>query len=47
VPTLEIQTSLVSRTFFDACLFLAAYPIAEAVEWLQDAHYLPVYLLLP
>jgi protein-S-isoprenylcysteine O-methyltransferase Ste14 len=47
VPTLEIQTTLVTRTFLDACLFLAAYPIAEAVEWLQDAHYLPVYLLLP
>jgi len=47
VPTLEIQTSLVTRTFLDACLFLAAYPIAEAVEWLQDAHYLPVYFLLP
>lgn len=47
VATLEIQTSLVTRTFLDACLFLAAYPVAEAVEWLQDAHYLPVYLLLP
>ncbi|GLS19037.1 sodium:proton antiporter [Labrys miyagiensis] len=47
VPTLEIQTSLVTRTFLDACLFLAAYPVAEAIEWLQDAHYLPVYFLLP
>jgi protein-S-isoprenylcysteine O-methyltransferase Ste14 len=47
VPTLEVQTSLVTRTFLDACLFLAAYPVAEAIEWLQDAHYLPVYFLLP
>lgn len=47
VSTLEIQTSLVTRTFLDACLFLAAYPVAEAIEWLQDAHYLPVYFLLP
>jgi protein-S-isoprenylcysteine O-methyltransferase Ste14 len=47
VPTLEIQTSLVTRTFLDACLFLVAYPVAEAVEWLQNSHYLPVYLLLP
>ncbi|WP_448954194.1 methyltransferase family protein [Labrys neptuniae] len=47
VPTLEIQTSLVTRTFLDACLFLAAYPVAELVELLQDKGYLPIYLLVP
>jgi len=47
VPTLEIQTSLVTRTFLDACLFLAAFPAAELVELLQNQGYLPIYLLVP
>jgi protein-S-isoprenylcysteine O-methyltransferase Ste14 len=40
------DAALVLRTFLDASLFLLAIPAFEAVEYLQDAGYLPVFLHL-
>lgn len=47
VRTLEVRPGMVMRTFADACVFLAAIPAAEAIEWLQDAGVLPTLWLLP
>ncbi len=43
---LEIRPKLVVRSFLDACIFLAAIPLAETIEALQDAGVLPVLLHL-
>lgn len=47
VDTLEIRPRMVVRTFLDACVFLAAIPLAEGIELLQDAHMLPVLWQVP
>ena len=36
---LEVRPSRVVRTFMDACFFLAAIPLAESFEWLQQSGY--------
>ncbi len=47
VSTLEINTHLVVRTFLDACVFLAAIPLAEGIEMAQAQGWLPVFWLVP
>jgi protein-S-isoprenylcysteine O-methyltransferase Ste14 len=47
VQTLEVRPFMVMRTFADACVFLAAIPLAEGIEWLQDARVLPTLWVLP
>lgn len=47
VNTLEINTHLVVRTFWDACVFLAAIPLAEGIEMAQAQGWLPVLWLVP
>jgi len=43
----SVHIDRVMRTFFDACIFLAAIPIAEGIEYLQDLGYIPVIFRLP
>ncbi|MCJ8142690.1 isoprenylcysteine carboxylmethyltransferase family protein [Ancylobacter sp. A5.8] len=45
--TLEIRPQLVVRTFVDACVFLAAIPLAEGIEMAQRHAVLPVLWMLP
>lgn len=47
VPTLEVRPFMVMRTFADACVFLAAIPLAEGIEWLQSVDILPTLWLVP
>lgn len=42
LDVLEIRPRRVVLTFFDGLAFLAAVPIAEGFEWLQNAHIIPV-----
>jgi protein-S-isoprenylcysteine O-methyltransferase Ste14 len=44
---LEVRPDRVVLTFIDGLWFLAAIPLAEGVEWLQTAGYVPVLLRLP
>lgn len=43
----EVRPRVVLGTFLDALVFLAAIPLAEGLEWLHDAHWLPTYLNIP
>lgn len=45
--TIEVRPRLVMTTFVDALFFLAAIPIAESLEYLRDAGWLPTLLMLP
>jgi len=47
VDTLEIRPQLVWRTFVDACVFLAALPLAEGIEMAQVHGLLPVLWTVP
>lgn len=47
VDTLEIRPQLVWRTFLDACVFLAAMPVAEGIEMAQVHGLLPVLWTVP
>jgi protein-S-isoprenylcysteine O-methyltransferase Ste14 len=47
VSALEINPHLVVRTFLDACVFLAAIPLAEGIEMAQAQGWLPVLWLVP
>lgn len=47
VDTLEIRPRMVVQTFIDACVFLAAIPLAEGIEMAQAAGWLPVLWLVP
>lgn len=47
VDTLEVRPFMVMRTFMDACVFLAAIPLAEGIEWLQGSGVLPVLWVVP
>jgi protein-S-isoprenylcysteine O-methyltransferase Ste14 len=44
---LEVRPDRVVLTFIDGLWFLAAIPLAEGVDWLQRAGYVPVLLRLP
>jgi len=45
--TLTISQSAVYSTFFDSLFFIAAFPLAEGIEWLQQTGLLRPLLLLP
>lgn len=47
VETLEIRPLLVWRTFLDACVFLAALPLAEGIEMAQAHGLLPILWTVP
>jgi protein-S-isoprenylcysteine O-methyltransferase Ste14 len=47
VEVLEVRPRVVARTFADACMFLAAIPVAEALDILHDLGLLRVFLRLP
>ena len=47
VEMLEVPPRAVVTTFFDACFFLAAIPLAEFFEQLQRSGFIPVLLRLP
>jgi len=47
VPRLEVCRRAVTRTFVDACYFLAAAPVAAFIEYLQHAGLIRVFLHLP
>lgn len=47
VDELVVKPRLVRQTFLDASLFLAAIPIADLIEWSQQAGYLPILVYLP
>lgn len=47
VDTLEIRPQLVVRTFIDACVFLAAIPVAEGIEMAQAHGLLPILWMVP
>jgi protein-S-isoprenylcysteine O-methyltransferase Ste14 len=45
--TIEVRPRIVMTTFLDALFFLMAIPIAEGLEYLHDAGFLPTLLSLP
>ncbi|MGE0564297.1 MAG: isoprenylcysteine carboxylmethyltransferase family protein [Pseudolabrys sp.] len=45
--TLQVRPQIVMTTFVDALFFLIAVPIAEGIEYLHAAGYLPTLLRLP
>jgi protein-S-isoprenylcysteine O-methyltransferase Ste14 len=47
VEILEVQPRAVVTTFFDACIFLAAIPLAEFFEHFQRTGIIPILLRLP
>jgi protein-S-isoprenylcysteine O-methyltransferase Ste14 len=47
VEMLEVRPRTVARTFVDACLFLAAIPVAAAFDLLHSLGLLRVFLTLP
>lgn len=47
METIVVHPSRLRRTFLEATIFLLAFPIAEAIEMLQDAGYLTPLLYLP
>ena len=47
VATIEVDPARVTRTFIDACVFLLAIPLAEALEYLQDHGMVAVLVRLP
>jgi len=47
IDKFEISSSRVAMTFFDACIFLLAIPLAETFEYLQGSGFIPVLLRLP
>jgi protein-S-isoprenylcysteine O-methyltransferase Ste14 len=47
VDMLEVPPRAVVTTFLDACFFLAAIPLAEFFEYLQNIGVLPVLIRLP
>lgn len=47
VDEVVVKPHLVRRTFLDACLFLLAVPIADVVDWLQDAGWVTVLFHVP
>lgn len=47
VTTMEISPALVTRTFLEASLLLAAIPLCEGIEMLQSSNVLPVLWIAP
>ena len=47
VDVLQVSPRVVKRTFFDACMFFAAIPVAEALDYLHDQGLLRVFFHLP
>jgi protein-S-isoprenylcysteine O-methyltransferase Ste14 len=47
VDALEVRTRTVARTFVDACIFLAAIPVAGTLDILHHLGLLRVFLTLP
>ena len=47
IDVLQVQPTLVVRTFIDACFFLAAIPLAEFCESMQNAGLIPVLFRVP
>ncbi|QIB34379.1 methyltransferase family protein [Ancylobacter pratisalsi] len=47
VDSLDIRPQLVVRTFIDACVFLAAIPLAEGIEMAQNQGILPILWMVP
>jgi protein-S-isoprenylcysteine O-methyltransferase Ste14 len=47
VDMLQVSPRVVKRTFLDACMFLAAIPIAEVLDVLHDFGWLRVLFRLP
>jgi protein-S-isoprenylcysteine O-methyltransferase Ste14 len=45
--TLTISLPAVYSTFLDSLFFLAAFPLAEGIEWLQQTNWLYPLLLVP
>jgi protein-S-isoprenylcysteine O-methyltransferase Ste14 len=45
--TIEVRPQIVMTTFVDALVFLAAIPVAEGLEYLHGAGWLPTLLVLP
>jgi protein-S-isoprenylcysteine O-methyltransferase Ste14 len=43
----SVAPHIVMRTVLDSMVFFVAIPVFELIEWLQGAHVLPVYLVLP
>jgi protein-S-isoprenylcysteine O-methyltransferase Ste14 len=47
VELLQVRSRAVVTTFFDACIFLVAIPLAETVEHFHDSGAIHVFLRLP
>jgi protein-S-isoprenylcysteine O-methyltransferase Ste14 len=47
VDVLEVRPRAVVTTYFDACFFLFAFPLAELIEYFQDSGAIHVVLRLP
>jgi protein-S-isoprenylcysteine O-methyltransferase Ste14 len=47
VDVLEVRPRAVITTYFDACFFLVAFPLAELIEFLQRTQWIHVFLRLP
>jgi protein-S-isoprenylcysteine O-methyltransferase Ste14 len=47
VDILEVRPRTVVTTYFDACFFLVAFPIAELLEYFQDTGAIHVLMKLP
>jgi protein-S-isoprenylcysteine O-methyltransferase Ste14 len=47
VDMLQVSPRIVKRTFLDACMFLAAIPVAEALDFLHQLGLLRVFFRLP
>jgi protein-S-isoprenylcysteine O-methyltransferase Ste14 len=47
VDILEVRSRAVVTTYFDACFFLVAFPIAELLEYFQNAGAIHVLMRLP
>ena len=47
VDMLQVSPRVVTRTFLDACMFLAAIPVAEALDFLHQLGVLRVFFRLP
>lgn len=45
--TVEVQPRIVLTTFADAVIFLAAIPLAEIIETIHEAGFIPMFLKLP
>jgi protein-S-isoprenylcysteine O-methyltransferase Ste14 len=47
VDVLEVRPRAVVTTYFDACFFLVAFPLAELLEYFQNSGAIHVFMKLP